>query len=181
VRFTCRVGVVTGRPRPHRRLAAPHLRRELHPAPGGTRRHEQPDGRGVQGDREELAAGVGARLVTVLDDDYPANLRLIPNLPPFLFLLGDNITDDDLRSVAVVGTRQASLKGISRAKRMATQLVNGSVTVVSGLAAGSPRRSCAPGAGDKPGGRSSAPAAPGMNPRRVPSPPIPESRDDDDA
>src|SRR5664280_2208740 len=28
-----------------------------------------------------LAADVGARLVTVLDDDYPTNLRLIPNLP----------------------------------------------------------------------------------------------------
>jgi len=39
----------------------------------------------------ELAAAeaVGARLVTVLDDDYPANLRLIPNLPPFLFIRGE--------------------------------------------------------------------------------------------
>src|SRR4051794_18028234 len=31
---------------------------------------------------------VGARLVTVLDADYPANLRLIFNLPPFLFVRG---------------------------------------------------------------------------------------------
>ncbi|MGE5292528.1 MAG: hypothetical protein ACM3ML_36130 [Micromonosporaceae bacterium] len=29
----------------------------------------------------EAAAGVGAELVTVLDPQYPANLRLIPNLP----------------------------------------------------------------------------------------------------
>jgi DNA processing protein len=36
----------------------------------------------------ELAAAdsAGARLTTVLDSDYPANLRLIPNLPPFLFI-----------------------------------------------------------------------------------------------
>ena len=48
----------------------------------------------------------GARLVTVLDQGYPANLRLIPNLPPFLFYRGD-AGDADARSVAVVGTRQA--------------------------------------------------------------------------
>ena len=37
---------------------------------------------------EELhAASAGARLVTVLDRDYPVKLRMIPNLPPFLFYL----------------------------------------------------------------------------------------------
>ena len=33
----------------------------------------------------EAAAQAGARLITVLDQEYPANPRLIPNLPPFLF------------------------------------------------------------------------------------------------
>lgn len=37
----------------------------------------------------EAAGRVGARLVTVLDPGYPANLRLIPNLPPFLFYRGE--------------------------------------------------------------------------------------------
>jgi len=37
----------------------------------------------------EAASGVGAKLITVLDRDYPANLRLIPNLPPFLFYRGE--------------------------------------------------------------------------------------------
>src|SRR5512143_3624344 len=62
----------------------------------------------------ELAAAdsVGARLVTVLDDDYPANLRLISNLPPFLFVLGDDFGDADVRSVAVVGTRNPSPEGV---------------------------------------------------------------------
>jgi DNA processing protein len=32
-----------------------------------------------------LASKVGARLVTVLDADYPENLRSVPDLPPFLF------------------------------------------------------------------------------------------------
>lgn len=83
-----------------------------------------------------LADERGARLVTVLDEDYPSNLRLISNLPPFLFLLGGPIEQADLRSVAVVGTRKPSPAGRSRADRLARELVKHSVTVVSGLAAG---------------------------------------------
>lgn len=58
---------------------------------------------------EEVAIAqekVGARLVTILDDDYPANLRLIFNLPPFLFYRGE-LRRDDVRSVAVVGVGNA--------------------------------------------------------------------------
>src|SRR6266540_2506196 len=86
----------------------------------------------------ELASAeeVGARLVTVLDDGYPTNLRLISNLPPFLFLLGENFVDNDVRSVAVVGTRKASPAGVRRTARMARELTLQGVTVVSGLAAG---------------------------------------------
>lgn len=86
----------------------------------------------------EVALGLerGARLVTILDDDYPSNLRLVPNLPPFLFLLGGTIEPRDLRSVAVVGTRKPSPRGEGLAERLARQLVEQSVTVVSGLAAG---------------------------------------------
>lgn len=86
----------------------------------------------------EIALGEerGAQLVTVLDDDYPSNLRLISNLPPFLFLLGCPIEQADLRSVAVVGTRKPSPAGRSRAGRLARELVKNGVTVVSGLAAG---------------------------------------------
>ena len=83
----------------------------------------------------EAAERVGATLTTVLDNDYPANLRLIPNLPPFLFMLG-HLEPVDARSVAVVGTRQASPTGISRAESMARQLVEQGVTVASGLARG---------------------------------------------
>lgn len=76
-----------------------------------------------------------ARLVTILDRDYPANLRLVHNPPPFLYVRGQ-LTEDDLRSVAVVGTRQASEEGVKRAGRMARELVDRGVTVVSGLARG---------------------------------------------
>ena len=86
---------------------------------------------------EEIARAerAGARLVTVLDEQYPANLELVFNLPPFLFVRG-TLFAEDARSVAVVGTRQASPKGLSQAGRMATLLAAEGVTVVSGLARG---------------------------------------------
>jgi DNA processing protein len=87
---------------------------------------------------EEMLAGAesdGIHLTTVLDDDYPTNLRTIYNLPPFLFYLG-TLQPDDARSVAVVGTRTASPDGINRAERMARLLVEAGVTVLSGLARG---------------------------------------------
>ena len=85
--------------------------------------------------RVGAAARVGARLVTVLDDDYPANLRLIAGLPPFLFVRGE-LRRDDARSVAVVGTRRASEEGRARARDLARLLVGEGVKVISGLAKG---------------------------------------------
>ena len=88
--------------------------------------------------REEIRRAqeqVGARLVTVLDDAYPANLRLVFNLPPFLFVRGE-LRRDDAVAVAVVGARQASEAGLKRARQMARALVGSGVTVVSGLANG---------------------------------------------
>jgi DNA processing protein len=87
---------------------------------------------------EEMLAGVESdsiRFTTVLDDDYPTNLRTIYNLPPFLFYRG-TLQPDDARSVAVVGTRTPSPKGIGRAELMARLLVEAGVTVLSGLARG---------------------------------------------
>jgi DNA processing protein len=96
----------------------------------------KPDHLFARVDAEVAAAGsVGARLVTVLDREYPANLRLVPNLPPFLFVRGE-LRDEDVRSVAVVGTREASEAGLRRAKRMSQMLAERSVTVISGLARG---------------------------------------------
>ncbi|MFF4417117.1 DNA-processing protein DprA [Streptosporangium sp. NPDC001559] len=83
----------------------------------------------------QRAFDAGAHLITVLDQDYPATLRLIFNLPPFLFVKG-TLDSDDLRSVAVVGTRQASSDGLRRAARMSRLLCENKVTVVSGLARG---------------------------------------------
>jgi len=77
----------------------------------------------------------GARLTTVLDKDYPLNLREIFNRPPFLFYRGQ-LREDDAVSVAVVGTREPTEDGVKRARRMAKMLAERNVTVLSGLARG---------------------------------------------
>lgn len=83
---------------------------------------------------EEVALE-GVRLTTVLDGDYPVNLRTIFNLPPFLFYRGE-LREDDARAVAVVGTRNPTTAGVARAEQMARLLVEHGVTVLSGLARG---------------------------------------------
>jgi DNA processing protein len=93
----------------------------------------------LQNDAErELAsaASEGIKITTVLDNDYPLNLRTIYNLPPFLFYRGKLDAEQDGRSVAVVGTREATPEGLSRAKRMARLLSERGITVLSGLALG---------------------------------------------
>jgi DNA processing protein len=77
----------------------------------------------------------GFRLTTVLDPDYPVNLRIVHNLPPFLFYQG-RLATEDAYSVAVVGTRQATEEGLRRARKMASMLAEAGVTVLSGLARG---------------------------------------------
>lgn len=91
--------------------------------------------RDVVGEMIERAEAEGVRLTTVLDADYPTNLRTIFNLPPFLFVRGA-LREDDTRSVAVVGTRKPSTMGLSQARSIATLLAENDVTVLSGLARG---------------------------------------------
>jgi DNA processing protein len=66
----------------------------------------------------------GISILTVLDDDYPANLRTIHNRPPFIRFRGKLAAGDE-RSVAVVGTRRASGEGLRRAGEVAAGLVPG--------------------------------------------------------
>ena len=73
---------------------------------------------------------------TVLDDDYPSSLRTIFNRPPFMFCRGEWRDEIDRAGLAVVGTRKATEEGLSRARRMAHELAERDVTVISGLALG---------------------------------------------
>ncbi len=84
---------------------------------------------------ETLAGKPDTRLITVLDEEYPSNLRRVYDRPPFLFVRG-TLTKDDARSVAIVGTRRASDAGRALAREMAAALSERGVTVISGMAAG---------------------------------------------
>lgn len=75
------------------------------------------------------------KLVTVLDELYPSNLRMTHDRPPALFVRGQ-LADTDRRAVAVVGTRKASDEARELAKAVARSLVEAEYVVVSGLAAG---------------------------------------------
>jgi DNA processing protein len=78
------------------------------------------------------ADGIGVH--AFYEQSYPAQLRDVHELPPILFTRGALV--EDRRAVAVVGTRQASERGLQIAQAVATALAKSEVTVVSGLAAG---------------------------------------------
>ena len=77
----------------------------------------------------------GMRLLTILDPDYPPNLKAVHDRPPIVFVAG-HITPQDAHSVAVVGARKATGHGTNQARRIAEHLVHAGYTVISGLAAG---------------------------------------------
>ncbi len=77
----------------------------------------------------------GMQLLTVLDDDYPDNLRSVHDRPPMLWVAG-RLRPEDARSIAVVGTRRASPRGLDQATRISTHLASAGFTIASGLAAG---------------------------------------------
>jgi DNA processing protein len=77
----------------------------------------------------------GIRMVCVLDAEYPSNLRMIYQHPPVLFMRG-TADESDATSVAVVGTRQPTPRGIGQASELATGLAANGIPVISGLAAG---------------------------------------------
>ena len=77
----------------------------------------------------------GIRVLTVLDSDYPENLRAVYDRPPLIFVAG-SLRQPDARSVAVVGTRAATPEGLARARQITEHVVSHGYTVISGLAAG---------------------------------------------
>lgn len=88
-------------------------------------------------DAERDIAGwqaAGFRFLTVLDEDYPPQLREIHELPPVLFRRG-TLRGAEL-GVSVVGSRAASPRGLEIAEVIARGLVDRGITVISGLAKG---------------------------------------------
>lgn len=76
----------------------------------------------------------GAAVITFADQEYPPLLRHIYDAPPILYVCGG--IDFTEPSVAVVGTRTPSPLGRNIARKIASELAEHGITVVSGLARG---------------------------------------------
>lgn len=72
--------------------------------------------------------------LTFRDNDYPAQLREIHEMPPVLFHHGTLVAGEI--GVSVVGSRQASAQGIAIARAVSTGLADREITVIAGLAKG---------------------------------------------
>lgn len=92
------------------------------------------DGRSAAELETAALAKSGAKLVTLLDDEYPALLKEISDPPPYLYLKGK--LPDSKTVIAVVGSRRASDYGLSVTTRLSRELAEQGVTIVSGLAMG---------------------------------------------
>jgi DNA processing protein len=76
-----------------------------------------------------------ARIIGFYEEDYPNLLRLIPSPPPVLFTMGD-VSKLNQASIAIVGTRHPSPKGVYRAKACLSLIATHQLGVISGLALG---------------------------------------------
>ncbi|MFO0390043.1 MAG: DNA-processing protein DprA [Alphaproteobacteria bacterium] len=82
-----------------------------------------------------LAEKFGARFIMYGAADYPAILHAIPDAPPIITMLGHaQLWKKDC--VGVVGARNASAAGCQFAAKLAKDLGDAGITVVSGLARG---------------------------------------------
>lgn len=78
---------------------------------------------------------VRARLVTLIDEEYPPLLRTLSDAPPVLYVRGALLPADQ-RALAIVGTRKATAYGEKATETLTRALVAQQVTIVSGLAQG---------------------------------------------
>jgi DNA processing protein len=81
------------------------------------------------------ATEAGVLVLTREHPDYPANLRDSPAPPPVIFVRG-RLSPADSWAVAVVGTRSPTTYGREATQRLAAELAEAGVTIVSGLALG---------------------------------------------
>ncbi|KQX42720.1 DNA processing protein DprA [Devosia sp. Root436] len=106
--------------------------------PGLLRRTGKPLRMPTKAEAEDEIAGLaryGARLVASGEADYPPLLAYIPAAPPLVTMAGGQNLDW-LRTVAIVGARNASAAGIKMTRLLAGDLGERGYTVVSGLARG---------------------------------------------
>ncbi|MCI0495001.1 DNA-processing protein DprA, partial [candidate division KSB1 bacterium] len=77
----------------------------------------------------------GAEIIAIEDEAYPSVLRSIKNPPPILYCIS-RMTDADQKSIAIVGSRDASDYGLRIARGFGSRLAERGYTIISGYAKG---------------------------------------------
>lgn len=77
----------------------------------------------------------GAKLIGIGEPDYPPALRQIDGAPPLITVKG-NLQFTKPPSVAIVGSRNASISGTKFTATLATNIAKAGYTIISGLARG---------------------------------------------
>lgn len=77
----------------------------------------------------------GIKVITIKDKEYPIKLRYIYDYPVVLYIKG-NINILNKKSIAIIGSRECTDYGRVLAKKIASELSNKDIYVISGLAKG---------------------------------------------
>ncbi len=83
----------------------------------------------------DLARQLGLQMLALTEPDYPPALRMIDAAPPLLTIRG-NLHILERPSVAIVGSRNASMVGVKMARSLATGVGQAGFSITSGLARG---------------------------------------------
>jgi len=96
----------------------------------------------IEADKElKRASHLGIDIISIVDTRYPQSLRQIFDPPPVIYVQGELPKQvccgyEHLRSIAIVGTRDASDYGLELSKTLASELAKADIAVISGLALG---------------------------------------------
>ena len=84
----------------------------------------------------EKAAKLGVEIIAYTDKRYPQNLLELNDAPPLIYVLGRTDLLNYPVSISIVGARNATIGGRKMASRIAYDLTEADVLVVSGMARG---------------------------------------------
>lgn len=83
----------------------------------------------------ERSEKLGIKTISLLDDDYPINLRSMPDCPLILFVKG-SMNGNYEKAIGCVGTRKPSKYGIRAVRSLVAEWTKNDFVIVSGLAEG---------------------------------------------
>jgi len=83
----------------------------------------------------EISEKSGIKITSILDDEYPVNLKTTYDAPVLLYYKGE-LTKNDAFSLSIVGTRYPSEYGKNVCKKITEELSGNMIPIISGMARG---------------------------------------------